>query len=113
MGQGRCGTRRGTPEYTEVMSRKSKEAGAKRRRAREQDVEWMASTGETTEGAAERLGIRPEGLYKWTTDAGRPDLWEKLRANEVARFGGTLAEIRRIERAAEQKGKRIGPRKVA
>lgn len=69
-----------------------------------EDVAWMAAGGETTQGAAERLGVLESSLQKRLGNADRHDLWAKLRRNEVARFGETLGERR--AREAEQCRKR-------
>lgn len=50
-------------------------------RDRLEDLEWMAATGETFEGAAKRLGITQPGLEKWI-NLHAPDLWERFRRNE-------------------------------
>lgn len=48
---------------------------------RAEDLEWMASTGETTEGAARRLGISIDALEKWCDRQQRRDLLQRLAAN--------------------------------
>lgn len=56
--------------------------------ARLEDCEWMVETGENLNGAAARIGISPDGLAKWLTDNGRPD----LRATLVDRNPRALAD---------------------
>lgn len=64
-----------------------------------EDIEWMASTGETTEGAAARIDVKPQSLNKRLYNAGRSDLWEKLKTNEIEKFGETLSDRRKREDA--------------
>lgn len=52
--------------------------------ARAEDLDWMARTGETTTGAARRLGLRLEALEKWCDRHQRRDLWNRLQANQNA-----------------------------
>lgn len=76
-----------------------------------EDVEFMARAGETTEGAARRAGYKTvDGLDKILRAHGRRDIWERLRRNEVERFGATLGEIASLEKAAREKGVTRGPR---
>lgn len=49
-------------------------------RARNEDLDWMATTGETTEGAAKRLAITLDALEKWCARNNRP-VWHRLLAN--------------------------------
>lgn len=62
-----------------------------------EDVEWMADTGESTEDVARRRGVTANAINKRLTRAGRTDLWDRLRANEVRRFGETLGDRRARE----------------
>lgn len=50
--------------------------------ARAEDLEWMAATGESTAGAAKRLGITSVALERWCCRVGRYDLWTKLREHD-------------------------------
>lgn len=102
-----------TPKGLEAIAKANRERALKRRREQMQDLEFMASTNETTEGAAERFGITREALWKRVDKAKRTDLWDQLRANEVRRFGAELHEIRAIERAGRVKGTLRGPRQAA
>ena len=43
-----------------------------------EDLSVMAESGETREGAARRLGIKPASVYTACWRAGRTDLWEAL-----------------------------------
>ena len=43
-----------------------------------EDVAAMAASGETREGAARRLGIKPRSVEQALRRAGRTDLWEAL-----------------------------------
>ena len=43
-----------------------------------EDLTVMAESGETREGAARRLGIKPGSVYRACLRAGRTDLWEAL-----------------------------------
>ena len=43
-----------------------------------EDLSVMAESGETREGAARRLGIKPASVYTACRRAGRTDLWEAL-----------------------------------
>lgn len=74
-------------------------------KARFEDLAFMIEHGETGDGAAERLGITPEGLRKWLDAQGRLDLFEALRNNEVRRFGATLAELRKLEANSRRRGR--------
>ena len=51
---------------------------------RHEDLDWMARTGETTWGAAERLGITHKALLKWC-DRHDKELLVRLRGNEELR----------------------------
>lgn len=73
--------------------------------ARLEDLAFMVGTGETGDGAAERLGITPEGLRKWLDAQQRLDVFEALRENEVRRFGATLADLRKHEAVQRRRGK--------
>ena len=42
------------------------------------DLADMAESGETREGAARRLGIKPASVHRACLRAGRTDLWEAL-----------------------------------
>lgn len=54
---------------------------AQRAAERREDLDWMARTGETTEGAAHRLGISTEALERWCLKHAH-DTWRRLRAND-------------------------------
>ena len=43
-----------------------------------EDLSVMAESGETREGAARRLGIKPGSVHRACLRAGRTDLWEAL-----------------------------------
>lgn len=45
-----------------------------------EDLEWMASSGETWAGACQRLQMTRDGLYVALQRAGRGDLWNRLTA---------------------------------
>lgn len=62
-------------------------------RARAEDLDWMVRTGETTEGAAGRIGISWDGLQRWCQREARTDLWRGLRTNELAQAGYGPADI--------------------
>lgn len=47
-------------------------------RARLEDLQWMADTGEHLTGAATRLRITPDALWKWCHRHGHLDLWQRL-----------------------------------
>ena len=49
-----------------------------------EDVEWMATGGETWMGACRRLQMTREGLYGALQRAGRTDLWQRLVARSAA-----------------------------
>lgn len=49
-----------------------------------EDVEWMAATGETWEGALRRLGLAGDTCARRLERAGRGDLITALRRQEVA-----------------------------
>ena len=72
--------------------------------ARLEDIQFMIDHRETGDGAAERMGLTPEGLRKWLDAHGRLDMFEALRENERWRFGATLAEIRRDQAARARRG---------
>lgn len=46
-----------------------------------EDLLWMATTGETLEGAAYRLGLSARGLEKWCHNNGMGHLLPILRGN--------------------------------
>lgn len=74
-----------TPRQAAALeSRRESEriAAEKRRRERLEDLAWMVETGETSEGAARRLGLTQNALEKWAT-ANAPDLMRQLRARDV------------------------------
>lgn len=48
---------------------------------RREDLAWMAATGETTEGAAARLGITADALERWCLKHAH-QTWRALRAND-------------------------------
>ena len=96
-----------------AMARSNTQRAKRRKREHLEDAIWMASTGETTEGAAERFGISTDALWKRLEGAGRTDVWEKMRDNERERFGETLGERKQRERLYAKKGTVIGPRKAA
>lgn len=79
-----------------------------------EDLAFMAATGETTEGAAERIGISADSLHKRLTAKDRlivrPDLWEALRRNEIRKYGVTLAQLRQ-ERTKEYHAPWAAPRR--
>lgn len=52
-------------------------------RARAEDVEWMAATGECLTGAAQRLGITPSSLESWCRDHGMQTELEALRDRDI------------------------------
>jgi hypothetical protein len=49
--------------------------------ARHEDLEFMADTGETIDGAAHRLGVTESAIEWWCHRNGRRDLWRRLTAN--------------------------------
>ena len=49
------------------------------RRYHIEDIEWMAETGESLDGAAARLGVRPASLERRLERMGRHDLAQRLR----------------------------------
>ena len=49
------------------------------RRYHIEDIEWMAETGESLDGAAARLGVRPASLERRLERMGRHDLVQRLR----------------------------------
>lgn len=51
-------------------------------RQRLEDLEWLAETGECSEGAAYRLGISRSALQRFCERYGRSDLWAQLRAHD-------------------------------
>lgn len=51
-------------------------------RARLEDLEFMADTGECLTGACRRLGLNVAALEKWLRDRGRGDLYNRLSARE-------------------------------
>ena len=54
---------------------------ARRAAERREDLDWMARAGETTEGAARRLGVSLDGLERWCLKWAR-DEWRRLRIND-------------------------------
>lgn len=90
----------------ERAARQSRERAAAALAEFVEDVEWMAEAGETTEECAERLGVKVPSLNKRLYNNGRSDLWDRLRRNEVVRFGETLGE--RKQRESDQSTKRWG-----
>lgn len=56
-----------------------------RARARIEDLEWMATTGENFFGAAKRLGITPEALRRFCERQNRYDLVQVLNAKNPRR----------------------------
>lgn len=46
-----------------------------------EDLTWMADTGESATGAAERLGISHDALEIWTRRHA-PELWKRLVARD-------------------------------
>ena len=56
--------------------------GRESRAARAEDLEWMAETGETVEGAAMRLRCDAKSVENWLRGKGRTDVLARLRANE-------------------------------
>lgn len=74
----------------------------RRRQARIEDVEWMATTGETLPGAAARLHIHPQSLRSSLARARRDDLVAKLLANQgVQHRAGTRAAARTVAGGGE------------
>lgn len=67
---------------------------AARNEARREDLTWLADTGESLTGAAQRLGMRPGSLETWCRRHA-PDLLQRLLAREPidpnARTGRNLA----------------------
>lgn len=57
------------------------------RAARIEDIEWMAATGETVDGAARRLGIKRDALDRFLDVVERRDLWRALVRNTPAGAG--------------------------
>lgn len=51
------------------------------RKARLEDVRWLADTGESLTGAAQRLGITRDALEAWCRKYA-PDAYHTLRARE-------------------------------
>lgn len=49
--------------------------------ARNEDIRWLAATGEGTEGAARRLGIGLAALEKYCRDNGLHEEWRRLAAS--------------------------------
>lgn len=54
-----------------------------RRNARLEDLMFLVDTGETTEGAARRLGCTIDTLQRWCYRHA-PDLWRTLAARDAA-----------------------------
>lgn len=52
-----------------------------RTQERAEDLEWFVETGETLEGAAERLGITVVAIEAWCRKNSRMDLLQALTAN--------------------------------
>lgn len=61
-----------------------------KRLARLEDLAWLARTGETTIGAAERIGLEPNSLERWC-DKNARHIWHQLRANDQAQGHGARA----------------------
>ena len=59
---------------------------ARRAADRREDLDWMARAGETTEGAARRIGLSTESLERWCLKHAQ-DQWRRLRANDE-NYGG-------------------------
>ena len=49
--------------------------------ARREDLDWLAQTGETSEGAATRLGLSVDSLERWALKNAH-ETWRRLRAND-------------------------------
>jgi hypothetical protein len=48
-----------------------------------EDLRWLADTGETRRGAADRLGVGYRSLEKWADRHARVE-WQRLKRNEEA-----------------------------
>lgn len=46
-----------------------------------EDVEWLAVTGETLPGAARRLGVNENSIYRWADRQHQMDLYDRLVRN--------------------------------
>jgi transcriptional regulator with GAF, ATPase, and Fis domain len=55
-------------------------------KAREEDVLWMAETGESLSGAARRLGMTRDTLWQWLRRHGMRDVLDVLMAREPWRI---------------------------
>ena len=66
-------TRTGRATNSAVMAQRAAE--------RAEDLAWMARTGETTEGAATRIGLSVESLERWC-DKNARETWHQLRTND-------------------------------
>jgi hypothetical protein len=60
--------------------------------ARREDFLWMASTGECLEGAARRLGIKPDSLIEWCKDNGLHAEAELMRSRDPLNTAAVLSE---------------------
>lgn len=67
--------------------RRLREAEANRR-ARAEDLEWMAETGETFTGAAKRLGISNSALERWLRIHPMPGVYRALLARDPGAING-------------------------
>jgi hypothetical protein len=88
----------------ERMARETRERAAQALQEFVEDIEWMAHTGETSEGCAERRGVTLDAIRKRLATAGRLDLMDVFRRNEIERHGAPLGEIRQWDKT---------PRRVA
>jgi hypothetical protein len=75
-------------------------ATAARRAAFEEDAEWMATTGESVEGAAARFGMAPKSLYHRLLKLDRADVWESLSGNATTGTGVRAGRIVSLRGAA-------------
>lgn len=71
-------------------------AAQHRRRTREinarlEDLAYMANMGETSEGAAKRLGLTYQSLERWAAKYARTQ-WHQLRFNDQAGFGSGMRQ---------------------
>jgi hypothetical protein len=58
-----------------------------------EDAEWMARTGETADGAAQRFGTDRHSLRQRLSDLGRSDLWRALKDNATTGTGARAGRI--------------------
>lgn len=62
--------------------------------ARREDLAWLADTGETTHGAAARIGVNRDALYAWCHEHA-PEVWDQLLNNEhTPGHGARQARVR-------------------